>query len=191
MHKNRVKISEYLCESLKDCLVDDDPYVKKTAAISVAKIYSIMPEHTKEFGFIKLLQGLLQDGNAIVVANAAAALYEISKVAGKSYLKANKETIGNLLNALNDTNEWGQIYILEGIVNYIPKGDVEAKEIIERILPRLQHANPAVVLGATKNVLHFLNSVDSSEKKDEILKKLSAPLITLLSGEAEIQYIAL
>jgi vesicle coat complex subunit len=172
-------------------LIDDDPYVKKTAALSVAKIYQIMPEHTKEFGFIKLLQELLQDGNSIVVANAAAALYEISKEAGKNYLKANKETIGKLLNALNETNEWGQIYILESIINYKPKEEKEAEEIIERISPRLQHANPAVVLGATKNILHFLDFIENKTNQDSILKKLSAPLVTLLSAEPEIQYIGL
>lgn len=150
-----------------------------------------MPEHTKEFGFIKLLQGLLQDGNAIVVANAVAALFEISRVAGKNYLKSNKDTIGKLLNALNDTNEWGQVYILESIINYNPKENKEAEEIIERIMPRLQHANPAVVLGATKNVLHFQKFIDVKSFKDSTLKKLSAPLVTLLSGEPEIQYIAL
>lgn len=172
-------------------MVDSDPYVKKTAAISVAKIYQIMPEHTKEFGFIKLLQGLLQDGNPIVVANAAASLFEISKVAGKNYIKANKETIGKLLVALNETNEWGQIYILEAILQYKPKSDEEAQECIERITPRLQHANPAVVLGATKNILHFLQYVELKGNKDTILKKLAAPLVTLLSAEPEIQYIAL
>ena len=185
------KIAQYLWESLKDCLIDDDPYVKKTAALSVAKIYQIMPSHTKEFGFIKLLQGLLQDGNAIVVANAAAALYEISREAGKNYIKANKETIGKLLNALNETNEWGQVYILESIINYKPKDQKEAEEIIERIMPRLQHANPAVVLGAAKNILHFLESVMESDGKTVLLKKLGAPLITLLSAEPEIQYVGL
>ena len=33
------RITEYLCESLKDCLNDDDPYVKKTAALAVAKLF--------------------------------------------------------------------------------------------------------------------------------------------------------
>ena len=33
------RITEHLCESLKECLTDDDPYVKKTAAIAVAKLY--------------------------------------------------------------------------------------------------------------------------------------------------------
>lgn len=33
------RITEHLCESLKDCLNDADPYVKKTAAIAVGKLY--------------------------------------------------------------------------------------------------------------------------------------------------------
>ena len=33
------RITEYLCESLADSLSDDDPYVKKTAATAVAKLY--------------------------------------------------------------------------------------------------------------------------------------------------------
>lgn len=185
------KIAQYLCESLKDCLIDDDPYVKKTAALAVAKIYQIMPEHTKESGFIKLLQGLLQDGNAVVVANAAAALFEISKESGKNYIKTNKETIGKLLNALNETNEWGKIYILESIINYKPKATKEAEEIIERISPFLQHANPAVVLGSTKNIMHFIEHIEESSSKELMFKKLAAPLITLLSAEPEIQYVSL
>lgn len=32
-------ITDYLCESLKDTLTDEDPYVKKTAAIAVAKLH--------------------------------------------------------------------------------------------------------------------------------------------------------
>lgn len=150
-----------------------------------------MPEHTKEFGFIKLLQGLLQDGNAIVVANAAAALYEISRESGKNYVKTNKETIGKLLNALNESNEWGKVYILESIISYKPKTHRESEEIIERISPFLQHANPAVVLGSTRNIMHFIDTIDTNDSKASILKKLAAPLITLLSSEPEIQYVSL
>lgn len=108
-----------------------------------------------------------------------------------NYIKANKETIGKLLNALNETNEWGQVYILESIIYYKPKEQKEAEEIIERIMPRLQHANPAVVLGAAKNILHFLEFVMEGDGKSLTLKKLGAPLITLLSAEPEIQYVGL
>ena len=88
-------------------MIDDDPYVKKTAAIGVAKLYQTSPVLTKEYGFIKMLQNMLLDGNAIVVANAVASLIEISRSAGKNYLKLNKETVGKLLSAINETNEWG------------------------------------------------------------------------------------
>jgi len=50
---------------------------------------------------------MIQDGNAIVVANAVAALIEISRTSGKNYIKLNKDTLGKLLSALNETNEWG------------------------------------------------------------------------------------
>ena len=35
------KITEYLCEPLRKCLKDEDPYVRKTAAVSLAKLYDI------------------------------------------------------------------------------------------------------------------------------------------------------
>ena len=81
------RITDYLCESLKDTLTDEDPYVKKTAAIAVAKLHQTSPKLVKDHSLIKILQGMLLDGNAIVVANAAAALLEISKQTGKNYLR--------------------------------------------------------------------------------------------------------
>ena len=172
-------------------MIDDDPYVKKTAAISVAKIYQTSPQYTKDYGFIKLLQNLLQDGNAIVVANAVASLIEISKSAGKNYIKLDKDTLGKLLTALNETNEWGQVYILECVHKYKPKSQKEAEEIIDRIIPRLVHNNPAVVLGGVKNVLKFLDFIKNEDQVKTISRKLAAPLLTLLSAEPEIQYVAL
>jgi vesicle coat complex subunit len=38
------KIVEYLCEPLRKCLKDEDPYVRKTAAVCVAKMYDINGE---------------------------------------------------------------------------------------------------------------------------------------------------
>ena len=84
------KITQEFTESLKNGLQDYDPYVKKTAAIAVAKLYSISPKIVEEQEMIKLLQGLLQDGNAIVVANACASLLEISNATNKSYFKFHK-----------------------------------------------------------------------------------------------------
>jgi vesicle coat complex subunit len=110
------RITEYLCESLKDCLNDDDPYVKKTAALAVAKLYQTSPRLVKDHSFIKTLQNMLLDGNAIVVANSCAALLEITKNSDKNYLPLKKaQYLNKVLAAVNDSNEWGQIYILEAI----------------------------------------------------------------------------
>jgi len=69
----------------------------------------------------------LQDGNAIVVANACAALLEISNSTGKNYFKFNKSAnLTKVLSAVNEANEWGQIFILEALSTYDPKDAEEA-----------------------------------------------------------------
>ena len=186
------RITEHLVESLKECLADTDPYVKKTAAIAVGKLYQTSPRLVKEHSFIKTLQGMLLDGNAIVVANACAALIEISRASRKKYLPFTKGQYLNMaLAAVNDTNEWGQVYILEAIAMHDVEEPKEADNILERILPRLAHNNPAVILATVKVVLKCLDLVAEAEVKKQMIKKLSAPLVTLLSSEPEIQYIAL
>jgi AP-1 complex subunit beta-1 len=135
---------------------------------------------------------MLYDGNAVVVANAAASLLEISRASGKNYLRLkNDQGLNKLLIALNDANEWGKIYILEGISSYETSDAKESENIIERVLPMLTHNNPAVILSAVKTVLKFMNNVSTQDILKGIIKKLGPPLITLLSTEAEIQYVAL
>ena len=43
-----------------------------------------------------------------------------------------------------------QVFILDALSDYTPKDGKEAEETIERVTPRLQHANCAVVLSAVK-----------------------------------------
>jgi vesicle coat complex subunit len=122
------RISEFLCEALKESLSDEDPYVKKTAAMAVSKLFVTSPRLVKEHSFIKMVQGLLLDGNAFVVANACACLMEISKASNKNYLSVFRKQnyLNNALAAVNDTNEWGQIYILEAIATHEVKDHAEA-----------------------------------------------------------------
>jgi len=133
---------------------------------------------------------MLQDGNAIVVANACASLLEISRTAGKNYFRM-KANLHKILAALNDSNEWGQIYILEAVSTHEPVDSKEAENIVERVLPRLAHSNPAVILSAVKVILKFMDSITNTEIVKGIVKKLAAPLVTLLASEAEMQFVAL
>jgi hypothetical protein len=47
-------------------LQDEDPYVRKTAAVCVAKLYDINPDLVVEQGFIETLRDLLSDANPMV-----------------------------------------------------------------------------------------------------------------------------
>lgn len=46
-----------------------------------------------------------------------------------------------------------QVFILDSVVNYTPGDARDAEGVIERVLPRLQHANAAVVLSAIKVII--------------------------------------
>lgn len=109
---------------------------------------------------INMLQGLLQDGNAIVVANACASLLEISNSSSKNHLKfAKNGNLNKILAAVNEANEWGQIFILEAISTHDAKDSEEAEQIAERILPRLSHNNPAVLLSAVKVLIKNIDFI--------------------------------
>ncbi len=130
---------------------------------------------------------MLLDGNAIVVANACASLIEISRAANKTYLPFGKgQYLNKVLAAVNDSNEWGQVYILEAVALYDVEDAKEAENIVERILPRLAHNNPAVILAAVKVILKCTDLLSDKEHKKLVVKKLAAPLVTLLSCEPEI-----
>ncbi|CAF0816112.1 unnamed protein product [Rotaria sp. Silwood1] len=187
------KITEHLCEPLRKCLKDEDPYVRKTAAVCVAKLYDINQQLVDDQGFLDMLRDLLSDSNPMVVANAVAALSEIAEQSPHAKVfDLNGPTINKLLTALNECTEWGQVFILDAIANYSPKDDKEAQSICERITPRLAHANAAVVLSAVKVLMKFLELIDQhSEFVQNLHRKLAPPLVTLLSAEPEIQYVAL
>lgn len=52
---------------------------------------------------------------------------------------------------------WGQVFILDALSKYKAADAREAENIVERVTPRLQHANCAVVLSAVKVTLHHVN----------------------------------
>jgi vesicle coat complex subunit len=57
------KIIDYLCDPLQKCLRDDNPYVRKTAALCVAKLYDLKPELVLENGFLEQLHDMIADSN--------------------------------------------------------------------------------------------------------------------------------
>lgn len=96
-----------------------------------------------------------------------------------------------LLTALHENNEWCQIYLLEGISKYYPQSQDEINEMIERVVPMVSHSNSGVVLTTVKILIKLLDIVQTPETIRTVCKKITPSLVTLLSAEPEIQFVAL
>ncbi len=57
--------------------------------------------------------------------------------------------------------------------------------------PRLAHANAAVVLSTVKVLMKLMEMLSDADTVQALQRKLAPPLVTLLSAEPEIQYVAL
>lgn len=99
-------VTDALSENLRHCLKDRDAYVRKTAAICVAKLYSADPRRAEKGGFVEMLRDLMLDSNATVVANAVAALSEIGDRQDGVIFKLNLATANKLLAALGESSEY-------------------------------------------------------------------------------------
>lgn len=141
------KIVEYLIMPLGKCIDDVDPYVRKTAAICIAKFYDMDPQRCEDEGFIERLRRMIGDSSPMVVANAVASLCDINDTIGRDVLRLKPKLVNKLLAALNECSEWGQIFLLDALASYIPEDEEEAMLIVEKTIPRLQHVNSAVMLG--------------------------------------------
>ena len=99
-------MTESLTENLRHCLKDRDAYVRKTAAICVAKLYAADPRRAEKGGFVEMLRDLMLDSNATVVANAVAALSEIGDRQDGVIFRLNIATANKLLHALEESSEY-------------------------------------------------------------------------------------
>lgn len=93
------KITEYLCEPLRKCLKDEDPYVRKTAAVCVAKLHDINAQMVEDQGFLDSLRDLIADSNPMVINFCFIKEQYFKWVTLKSMFKANL-TFGTLNNRL-------------------------------------------------------------------------------------------
>ncbi|KAF9227967.1 Adaptor protein complex beta subunit [Gyrodon lividus] len=184
-------VTEALTDQLRHCLKDRDPYVRKTAAICVAKLYAADPRKVERAGFVEMLRDMMLDTNATVVANAVAALSEIGDRQDGVIFRLNLTIANKLIAALGESSEWGQIYILDSLLRYVPEQHADAEMMAERVIVQLQHANSAVVLTTIKVLLYLMNYMENRRLIDYICKKMGPPLVTLLSSGPEVQYIAL
>ncbi|KAI9171114.1 AP-1 complex subunit beta [Paramyrothecium foliicola] len=176
---------------VKHMLRDPDPYVRKTAAFCVAKLYDHDKSMVEQSDLIDRLNGLLKDDNPTVVASALAGLMDIWERSDAIKLTIDYANASKMVAILADCSEWGQTYILEALMSYVPQETGEASLLAERITPRLSHSNSSVVLTCIRVVLYLMNYISDERQVTALCKKLSPPLVTLLAKGPEVQYLAL
>ncbi|KAL2217990.1 adaptin N terminal region-domain-containing protein [Thermoascus aurantiacus ATCC 26904] len=182
---------EATVQPLKRLMEDMDPYVRKTAAFCVAKLYEHDKRMVENSDLIDRLNKMLRDENPTVVASVLAALVDIWERSESITLTIDYVSASKVVSILPDCSEWGQTYILEALMSFVPKESSEAVMLAERIAPRLSHSNSAVVLTAMRVILYLMNYISDERQITSLSKKLSPPLVTLLSKPPEIQYLAL
>ncbi|KAA1474163.1 Adaptor protein complex beta subunit [Dentipellis sp. KUC8613] len=194
------KIIDYLCDPLQKSLRDDNPYVRKTAALCVAKLYDLKPELVLENGFLDQLHEMVSDSNPMVVANTVTALSDIHIAATSQPSTSSSDPaiftitpaiLNKLLIALNECSEWGRVAILSALARYQAQDDQESEHICERVVPQFQHANGSVVLGAVRVIMIHMRGVRREELQKQLVRKMAPPLVTLLSSPPEVQWVAL
>jgi len=170
------KMVDYMEEPLRKTLRDESPYVRKTAALCVAKLFDLNPQMCIENGFLEQLQEMIGDPNPMVVANSVTALVEIQETTPEqNVFNINPTTLKKLLMALNECTEWGRVTILTSLADYKAADLKEAEHICERVSPQFQHVNPSVVLAAVKVVFLHMKYI-SPELAKSYLKKMAPPL---------------
>ncbi|KAI9637892.1 vesicle-mediated transport-related protein [Dioszegia hungarica] len=186
-------IIQALIDPLRSGLEDQDPYVRKTSALAVAKLYAsdFGKRIIDKEGFVAMLRDLLADQNPTVVANAVASLVEISDRSTDISLRLNATVAGKLVAALGECSEWGQVYILDSLLSFVPTSHMDAETLAERISVRLQHANSAVVLTTIKVIMYLMNYMEDEVLIRALERKMGPPLVTLLSSGSEVQYVGL
>lgn len=97
-------LTQHLAVPLQQSLSDEDPYVRKTAALCVAKLSGTQGTWVKEFGFIDRLREMLKESNIAVLVNVISALMEADALGVIEY-----SLVSSLLAALGEANEWGQV----------------------------------------------------------------------------------
>ncbi|XP_072292133.1 AP-3 complex subunit beta-2 isoform X3 [Eucyclogobius newberryi] len=139
--------------AIKEAASDMSPYVRKTAAHAIPKLYSLDPEQKDQL--IEVIEKLLADKTTLVAGSVVMAFEEVCPeridLIHKNYRK--------LCNLLIDVEEWGQVVIINMLTRYA----------------RTQFLNPNVneslLEEGNTDGKTFYGSDDEDEEEDEKDKK--------------------
>ncbi|KAM9840886.1 AP-3 complex subunit beta-1 [Aulostomus maculatus] len=136
--------------AIKEAAADLSPYVRKTSAHAIQKLYSLDPDQKEQL--IEVIEKLLKDKSTLVAGSVVMAFEEVCPdridLIHKNYRK--------LCNLLMDVEEWGQVVIISMLTRYA----------------RTQFTTPwkEGAMFDENDVKTFYDS-DSGEKKDQVESK--------------------
>lgn len=213
-------ISPIMMLAIKEAVMDMSPYVRKTAAHAIPKLYSLDPESKEQL--VEVIEKLLGDKTTLVAGSAIQAFEEVCPeridLIHKNYRK--------LCNLLVDVEEWGQVVIVGMMTRYArtqfvspnqegagedsknfyesdedddEKEETEDNKDDPKKKPYIMDSDHRLLLRQTKPLLNSRNaSVVMSvaqlyhhcAPKSEV-GVVAKALIRLLRGHKEVQYIVL
>ncbi|XP_029300320.1 AP-3 complex subunit beta-1 isoform X2 [Cottoperca gobio] len=98
--------------AIKEAAADLSPYVRKTSAHAIQKLYSLDPEQKEQL--IEVIEKLLKDKSTLVAGSVVMSFEEVCPdridLIHKNYRK--------LCNLLVDVEEWGQVVIISMLTRY-------------------------------------------------------------------------
>ncbi|XP_051537075.1 AP-3 complex subunit beta-1 [Myxocyprinus asiaticus] len=199
--------------AIKEAATDLSPYVRKTAAHAIQKLYSLGPDQ-KEL-LIEVIEKLLKDKSTLVAGSVVMAFEEVCPdridLIHKNYRK--------LCNLLVDVEEWGQVVIINMLTRYARTQfispwredgvfdensekafydseeekkmdqsklyimDADHRLLLRNTKPLLQSRNTAVVMAVAQLYWHLA-------PKHEV-SIVTKSLVRLLRSHREVQYVVL
>lgn len=199
--------------AIKESATDLSPYVRKTAAHAIQKLYSLDPDQKEHL--IEVIEKLLKDKSTLVAGSVVMAFEEVCPeridLIHKNYRK--------LCNMLVDVEEWGQVVIIHMLTRYARTQfvspwkedavfdensektfydseeerrvdeskpyimDPDHRLLLRNTKPLLQSRNTAVVMAVSQLYWHLA-------PKHEI-SIVTKSLVRLLRSHREVQYVVL
>uniref|UniRef100_A0A8C9FNR2 AP-3 complex subunit beta n=1 Tax=Pavo cristatus TaxID=9049 RepID=A0A8C9FNR2_PAVCR len=192
--------------AIKEAASDMSPYVRKTAAHAIPKLYSLDSDQKDQL--IEVIEKLLADKTTLVAGSVVMAFEEVCPeridLIHKNYRK--------LCNLLIDVEEWGQVVIINMLTRYArtqflsPNQNVkdtkdakaEAASLAKRkpyvmdpdhrlllrnTKPLLQSRNAAVVMAVAQLYFHLAPKAE--------VGVIAKALVRLLRSHSEVQYVVL
>uniref|UniRef100_A0A671WT03 AP-3 complex subunit beta n=1 Tax=Sparus aurata TaxID=8175 RepID=A0A671WT03_SPAAU len=195
--------------AIKEAASDMSPYVRKTAAHAIPKLYSLDPEQKDQL--IEVIEKLLADKTTLVAGSVVMAFEEVCPeridLIHKNYRK--------LCNLLIDVEEWGQVVIINMLTRYartqflnpnmneslLEEGsekkaetpamakrkpyvmDPDHRLLLRNTKPLLQSRNAAVVMAVAQLYFHLAPKAE--------VGVIAKALVRLLRSHSEVQYVVL